>query len=65
MRKNTGEITTKLDDRRERKITENTIGEDSLDDIPPENYMDGQMESTTNSTGKGWRGIGDDGRRKD
>jgi len=57
--------TTRLGDRREKKMTENTVGEDSLDDTLPEDYMDGQMESTTNSTSRGWKEIGDDGKRRD
>ena len=55
----------RLGDRREKKMTENTVGKDSLDDTLPGNYMDGQMESMTNSTGRDWKEIGDDGRRRD
>ena len=65
MRKSIGGTTTKLGDKRRRKITENTVGENSLDGIPPGDYMDGQIESTTNSTGRGWREIGDGGKRRD
>ena len=65
MRKSIGETTTRLGDRRRRKMTENTVGEDSLDSIPPGDYMDGQMESTTNNTGRGWKEIGYSGRRRD
>ena len=46
-------------------MTENTAGENSLDGIPPGDYMDGQMESTANSTGRGWKEIEDDGKRRD
>ena len=53
----------RLGDRRKKKMTENTVGEDSLDDTLLEDYMDGQMESMTNSTGRGWKEIGDSGRR--
>ena len=57
--------TVRLGNRREKKMTENTVGEDSLDDTLPGNYMDGQMESMTNSTGRGWKEIGDGRRRRD
>ena len=41
-----------------------TIGEEgSLDGTPPGDYSDGQMESTTGSTGRGQKGIGGDGSR--
>ena len=65
MRKSIGGTTARLGDRRRRKMTENTVEEDSLDGIPPGDYMDGQMESMTNSTGRGWKEIGDGRRRKD
>ena len=55
----------RLGDRRKKKMTENTVGEDSLDSTLPGDYMDGQMESMTNSTGRGWKEIGDGGRRRD
>jgi len=38
-------------------------GEDSLDGTLPGGYLDGQMENTTGSIGRGWKGIGDDGSR--
>ena len=55
----------RLGDRRKKKITKNIVGEVSLDGTPPEVYMDGQMESMTNSTGKSWKEIGDGGRKRD
>ena len=40
-----------------------TTGEEnSLDGTPPGDCLDGQMESMTISTGKGWREIGDSGK---
>ena len=65
MKKSIGGITARLDDRRKKKMTENTVGENSLDGTRPEDYMDGQMESMTNSIGRDWKGIGDDGRRRE
>ena len=65
MRKNIGGTTARLGDRRRRKMSENIVGESSLDSTPPGNYMDGQMESMTNSTARGWKEIGDGGRRRD
>ena len=53
MRKSIGGTTAKLGDRRKKKITKNTVGEVFLDGTPSEVYMDGQMESMTNSTSKG------------
>jgi len=64
LKKSIGGTTARLGDRREKKMTENTVGEDSLDNTLPGDYMDGQMESTTNSTGRGWKEIGDDGRKR-
>jgi len=46
-------------------MTENTVEKNSLDGIPLGDYIDGQMESMTNSTGRGWREIGDGGKRRD
>jgi len=39
-----------------------TTGENYLGDIPPEDYLDSQMESTTGSAGRGWSKIGEDRR---
>ena len=65
LRKSIGGTTARLGNRRRRKMTENTVGEGSLDGTPPGDYMDGQMESMTNSTGRGWKEIGDSRRRRD
>jgi len=43
-------------------MTRSTAEEDSLDSTLPGGYLDGQMESTTISTGRGWRKIGGNGR---
>jgi len=53
LRKSIGGTTKRLGDRRRRKMTENTAGEGFLNGTLPGDYMDGQMESTTNSTGRG------------
>jgi len=37
-------------------------GEDSLDGTPPEDYLDGQIESMIDSIGKDWRGTGSGGK---
>jgi len=38
------------------------IGEEgSLDGTPPGDYLDGQMGSMINSTGRGWKETGGDG----
>ena len=37
-------------------------GEDSLDGTPPEDYLDGKMESMIDSIGRGWRGTGNSGK---
>ena len=42
---------------------ETTAEETSLDGTPPGSYMGGQMESMTKGTSKGWRRIGDGGRK--
>ena len=65
MRKSIGGTTARLGDKRRKKMTENTVGEDSLDNTPPGDYMDGQMESMTNSTSRGWKEIGDGRKRRD
>ena len=42
-------------------MTRTTVEEDSLDDKPSGGYLDGQTESTTVSTGRGWKGTRGDG----
>ena len=65
MKKNIGRTTVRLGDKREKKKTENTVGEDSLGNTLLGDYTDGQMQSMTDSTGRDWKEIGDDGRRRD
>jgi len=43
-------------------MTKNTGERDFLVGMPPENYFDGQTESMTDSTSKGWSAIGSAGR---
>jgi len=42
-------------------MTKTTGEEDSLDGTLPGDYLDGQMESTIGSTGRGWKEIGGNG----
>jgi len=44
-------------------IARTTTEEGSLDGTPPGDYLGGQMESTAGSTGRDWKGTGDDGSR--
>jgi len=48
-----GETTGRSDDKRRWKKIKITGEEDSLDSTLPGNCLDGQMESTAVSTGKG------------
>ena len=41
MKKSIGGTTVRLGDRREKKMTKNTVGEDFWDDTLPGDYMDG------------------------
>jgi len=43
----------RLDNRRRKRTIKTIGGEDSLDGTPPGDYLDGQMKSTINSTGRG------------
>ena len=57
-----GETIGKWEDKRKGMKIRITTGENYLGDIPPEDYLDSQMESTTGSAGRGWSKIGEDRR---
>ena len=59
------ETLERLDDKR-RKKKKRTIGEEiSLGNLRQELYLDGMIRGTTESTGTGWIGIGENGRGRD
>jgi len=63
LRKNTKEMTKRLEDKREEMKREIIGGEDSLASTLPEDCLVGQMGNMINSIGRDWKEIGGNGKR--
>jgi len=63
LRRNMGEMTGRLENKREQTKREITGGKDSLADTLPEDCLVGQMGNMIDSIGRDWKEIKDNGRR--
>jgi len=62
LRKNTAETVERSDNKKRERTIKTIGGEDSRDDMPPGDYLDGQMENMTDNIGRDWRGTGSGGK---